>query len=53
MFDFSGLFDSIENMFKLDYQYGWVTKEALAGYVKANTLTADGYKRITGEDYKA
>ncbi|MGE9924108.1 XkdX family protein [Lactobacillus johnsonii] len=44
-------------MFKQQYEWGWFgkTKEesnlVLRGYVSANALTPEGYKKITGEEY--
>lgn len=42
-------------VFLLKLQLGWGTrtKDSIKDYVKANTLTADQYKEITGEDYVA
>lgn len=44
-------------MYKMQYGWGWFgkTKEesnlVLRGYVSTNTLTPEGYKEITGEEY--
>lgn len=40
-----------ENMYKMDYEFGWLDKAGLKSNVVAGYLSADGYKRITGEDY--
>ncbi|KOH02950.1 hypothetical protein LJ16_00790 [Lactobacillus johnsonii 16] len=45
-------------MYKMQYEWGWFgkTKEesnlVLRGYVSTNSLTPEGYKKITGEDYE-
>lgn len=35
------------------YNNGWYTKENVATFVEAGFITADDYKDITGEAYKA
>lgn len=41
-----------ENL-KKRYELGYATKEQLARFVALGKLTADEYKEITGEKYKA
>lgn len=48
--------DGMVQMYKDQYEWGWFGDKATAnatlrGYVRSNTLTAAGYKEITGEDY--
>lgn len=35
------------------YRWGWLKKQDLYDYVGRGLLTADWYKRITGDDYVA
>jgi uncharacterized XkdX family phage protein len=37
-------------LFKLEYGWGTLSKEALQKYVAAKTITADDYREITGEE---
>lgn len=47
-----GIFaEQFENLYRMDYQFGWLNKEGLKGVVKQGFLSPDGYKRITGDDY--
>lgn len=36
-------------IYKLEYDYGWITKETLQSYVPDYDLTQDEYNRIVGD----
>lgn len=40
-----------ELLYRNCYNWGYFTKETIAGFVKLGTIGPDAYKRITGDDY--
>ncbi|WP_276804862.1 XkdX family protein [Lactobacillus hominis] len=47
-----GIFaQQFEDMYRMDYQFGWLDKNGLKDVVSKGYLSADGYKRITGDEY--
>lgn len=42
-----------ENIYKMEYQAGMIDKPTVHSYVALGILSADGYRRITGDDYSA
>lgn len=47
-----GIFaDQFEEMYKMDYQFGWMDKAGLRGVVGQGFLSPEGYERITGDKY--
>lgn len=51
MFDFSNLFNAMEDMFRVDYENRWITKDDLKTNVAQGVLSAEGYRKITGDTY--
>lgn len=41
------------NMYQMDYQFGWYTKDQMKNLVVQGFLSAENYKKIVGEDYAA
>jgi hypothetical protein len=41
------------NMYQMDYQFGWYTKDQMKNLVVQGFLSAENYKKIVGEDYVA
>lgn len=41
------------NMYQMDYQFGWYTKDQIKNLVVQGFLSAENYKKIVGEDYVA
>lgn len=41
------------NMYREEYQWGWIDKYKLQNYVQLGTLKPENYKKIVGEDYVA
>lgn len=41
------------NMYQMDYQFGWYTKDQMKNLVVQDFLSAENYKKIVGEDYVA
>lgn len=41
------------DMYKMDYDFGWYSKDQMKGLVAQGFLSADNYKKIVGEDYEA
>ncbi|RHW49733.1 XkdX family protein [Bombilactobacillus bombi] len=41
----------VKFLFKLEYGWGFLSKDALQKYVVAKTITAADYQEITGEEY--
>lgn len=48
MFDFS-----MVPTYKMEYDFGFITKEDVASYVDMGIITEDDYKTIVGEDHEA
>ncbi|WP_297818527.1 XkdX family protein [uncultured Lactobacillus sp.] len=47
-----GIFaEQFEQMYKMDYQFGWMDKNGLRGIVAQGFLSTEGYERITGDKY--
>lgn len=38
------------DIYKMEYDWGWITKETLQSYVPDYDLSQDEYNRIVGED---
>lgn len=49
----SNLEESIVNIFKMQFNFGWINQEEVAGYVQRGLIDAAGYKVITGTEYPA
>ena len=47
------IYEMFVQMSELDFQMGLFDKAYFQGLVKAGQLTADDYKKVTGEDYVA
>ena len=47
------IYEMFVQMWVLDFQMGLFDKAYFQGLVKAGQLTADDYKKVTGEDYVA
>lgn len=47
----NSLEEGIVNIFKMQFNFGWINKEDVAGYVQRGLIDAAGYKAITGVDY--
>lgn len=43
--------EMFENMYRMDYEFGWLDKDGLKGVVEKGYLTPEGYQRITGDAY--
>ena len=41
------------NMYKMDYDFGWYSKDQMRGLVVQGFLSAENYQKIVGEDYVA
>lgn len=41
------------NMYQMDYQFCWYTKDQMKNLVVQDFLSAENYKKIVGEDYVA
>lgn len=41
------------NMYQMDYQFGWYTKDQMKNLVVQGFLSVENYKKIVGEDYVA
>lgn len=41
------------SIYQMDYQFGWYNKDQMKNLVVQGFLTADGYKKIVGDDYVA
>lgn len=41
------------NIYKMDYQFGWYTKDQMKNLVVQGFLSAENYKKIVGETYVA
>ncbi|CCI81746.1 XkdX family protein [Lactobacillus hominis] len=56
-FDFTTIQQELENQYKQQYDWGWfgdetTAKNTLKGYVALGILSKEGYKRITGVEYR-
>ena len=40
-------------IYKMEYDFGWITKEELHSYIPDYDLSQDEYNRIVGEAYVA
>lgn len=40
------------NMYQMDYQFGWYTKDQMKNLVAQGFLSAENYQKIVGEDYE-
>lgn len=47
------IYEMFVQMWELDFQMDLFDKAYFQGLVKAGQLTADDYKKVTGEDYVA
>jgi hypothetical protein len=43
--------DMMTPTYKMEYEFGWITKDDLASYVEQGLMTKAGYKEILGVDY--
>lgn len=43
--------DCMVPTYKLQYDWGWITKDTVKEYCKRGYFTKKGYQTITGEDY--
>ena len=41
------------NMYKMDYDFGWYSKDQMRGLVVQGFLSAENYQKIVGEAYVA
>lgn len=41
------------NMYQMDYQFGWYTKDQMKNLVVQSFLSAENYQKIVGEAYVA
>lgn len=41
------------NMYQMDYQFGWYTKDQMRNLVAQGFLSAENYQKIVGEAYVA
>ena len=39
------------SLYKNEFDWGWITKDILKTYVEMGILSAEGYRKITGDDY--
>ena len=37
--------------YKNEYDWGWINKDVLQSYVQMGILSAEGYRKITGDTY--
>lgn len=44
--------DMMTPTYKMEYEFGWITKDDLASYVEQGLMTKAGYKAILGVDYE-
>ena len=40
------------NMYQMDYQFGWYTKDQMKNLVVQGFLSAENYQKIVGEAYE-
>lgn len=41
----------VVNIFKMQYDFGWINATDVAGYVQRGLIDAAGYQAITGQAY--